>query len=85
MTETTKKIREIVWRQSNTTRKLIEPARAAAAQMKDAGMIEGSRPLFEVLFELDAINQELDTAIKDAGPERGIEALLELLERGGRE
>jgi hypothetical protein len=39
-------------------RKLVEPARAAANQMKDAGMHRGADPVLAVLFEIDASLEE---------------------------
>lgn len=39
--------------------KLVEPARAAANQMKDAGMSRGADPLLEILFQVNAIDQEV--------------------------
>lgn len=45
---------------------LIAPARAAANQMKDAGMSRGADPLMEVLFKIDALDQEMrDLATSD--------------------
>jgi hypothetical protein len=55
---------------------LVAPARAAANQMKDAGMKLGSDPLFEILFQLDALDQEMMELLKK-DPETLIEMILE--------
>lgn len=39
--------------------RLIAPARAAANQMKDAGMHRGADELLSILFEMDAVEAEL--------------------------
>jgi hypothetical protein len=43
------------------TERLIPLARGAANQMKDAGMHRGADPLLAVLFEIDAVEEELKT------------------------
>ena len=42
---------------------LIPLVRAAANQMKDAGMHRGADPLMETLFKLDAIDAEVQSQI----------------------
>jgi hypothetical protein len=54
---------------------LIAPARAAANQMKDAGMANGADALNAALFRLDATDGELKT-LTDANPKQLVEALI---------
>lgn len=59
---------------------LIAPARAAANQMKDAGMKSGADPLCAVLFEIDSVDAELK-GIFEEDPRASIEAFIELISR----
>ena len=61
--------------------KLVAPARAAANQMKDAGMVRGSEPLFELIFQIDAIDQEVHDVFR-GNPEQAVEAMIDMM--GGR-
>ncbi len=61
--------------------KLVAPARAAANQMKDAGMGMGADPLLQVLFEIDACDAELKDLLS-GDPEEVVTAMLELLGGG---
>lgn len=57
---------------------LIAPARAAANQMKDAGMTRGAEPLLEILFQIDAIEDEVK-ALFAADPKASVEAIIQLM------
>lgn len=46
-------------------RAMVEPARAAANQMKDAGMHMGSQALLQALFEYDAWKSAFDDFTKE--------------------
>jgi len=60
---------------------LTVPARAAANQMKDAGMAAGAAPLNEIIFQIDALEQERHNLL-DSDPMTGMEALMILIETG---
>ena len=63
--------------------KLLPLARAAANQMKDAGMHRGADPLLAVLFEIDALESEMAEIIR-GHPEAFLEALLRTIPGGKR-
>ena len=83
MHEMRKKITDLAEKKRQLESKLVAPARAAANQMKDAGMNLGADPLLQILFEIDAVEQEMQSLFKNE-PDAAMEALLEML-RGGRE
>lgn len=63
--------------------KLLPLARAAANQMKDAGMHRGSDPLLAVLFEIDALESEMAEIIREH-PCEFLEALRRTIPGGKR-
>jgi len=77
-----KKIIELSAKRQALTCDLVAPARAAANQMKDAGMAMGAGPLLEILFQIDAADQELKDLI-GSHPLEAVEALKEMM-RGSR-
>ena len=72
------KLKELTSKKHGLVAKLVEPARAAANQMKDAGMHKGADPLLTLLFEIDACDQELMEAFW-SNPTESIEALISLM------
>lgn len=58
------KIREIGTRKRFAVEALVAPARAAANQMKDAGMKAGADALNAALFQIDATEDELNALIR---------------------
>lgn len=54
-----KKFKEYAAKKRELLLKMVDPAKAAVNQMKDAGMIRGSDPLAQILFELDAADEEI--------------------------
>lgn len=74
MIDTEAKLRVIQSKQFRALTELVEPARAAFNAMKDAKMDNSAHGLGEVLFQLDAIRQELTELIK-ADPTGVIEAI----------
>jgi hypothetical protein len=63
-------------RQRNALGMLIEPARAAYAQMLDAGMKEGALRLGVVLAEYDSVTSEMEAFAREQ-PHALLSALLE--------
>lgn len=59
MTEVGAKMRELSRKNAFALQKLVEPARAAANAMKDAGLNRTADPLLQALFELDAVVAEM--------------------------
>ena len=57
--------------------KLVPAARAACNAMMDAKMERSARPMAEILFELDAVEQEM-VALFDSNPAGAIAILIEL-------
>lgn len=86
MTELGKKIISIQTKRIALLDKMVIPTRAAAAQMKDAGMINGAEPLLELLFQIDALDQERDNSILAADTEEALNTMTALFQlMGGRE
>lgn len=75
-----KRICELNDKRHRAIEKLVEPARAAANQMKDAKMAAGAEPLLIVLFEIDSLTEEL-TKIYTSNPHQALAALFGLLKR----
>lgn len=65
----------------NVLERLIAPARAAANACKDAKMDRTADPLLQIIFEIDALDSEVETLIK-AEPENIMLGLLERLGGG---
>ena len=78
MTDLKQKLIELNTRRVQILMTMVAPARAAANQMKDAGMDAGAAPLLEVLFQYDAIEAEAHDLMK-SDPEASFLALIELL------
>lgn len=79
--EILKQMTDLQRKKTTTLEKLVQPARAAANQMKDAKMDRGADPVLEVLFELDSVEQEM-VSLVNSDPTALVNALKEaLLER----
>jgi hypothetical protein len=74
--ETMRKMQEILRRRDAALNELVNPARAAVNQMRDAGMARGAGPLEEALFRYDAVEAELKAVVEE-DPQKFINALLE--------
>lgn len=62
--ELSAKARELSTKHFAALEGLLQPARAAANQMKDAGMHKGSDPLFAALFEYDSIQDDMKKLVE---------------------
>ena len=80
--DTVTRMRDIAVRKAIATDKIIEPARAAANAMTDAGMTRSAEPLLAALFEIDAIQDEATQLVQE-NPTEAIEALIAIMS-GGR-
>jgi hypothetical protein len=78
-----KQMRALSAKRFSALEKLVAPARAAANQMKDAGMMQGAAPLAEALFKLDAAGQEMSDLI-EADPRAALNAIIEGMSNGDR-
>lgn len=58
------KMLTLTGRHTDAVRKLLNAARAAANAMEDAKLSKSAAPLFEALFEIDALDQEMLDLIK---------------------
>ena len=76
-------IKKLVGKRQALLGKLVEPVRAAANQMKDAGMARGADPLLELIFQLDAVDAELQELYK-RDPAEAMGALLDLITGEGK-
>ena len=74
------KMATLSMRQRNALGMLIEPARAAYAQMLDAGMKEGALRLGAVLDQYDSVSSEMEAFVR-ANPHDVVSALLEDMTR----
>ena len=82
--ELTEKMKSDASKLNELHRKLLEPARAAANQMKDAGMHRGADPLLAVIFKIDAVNEGMRQTLIEY-PAMSLEALFSILPKGGSE
>ena len=72
------KIIQLTGKKQALLAKLVEPARAAANQMKDAGMSRGADPLLEILFQVDACEQEI-MELFSSEPKAAMAAVFDLM------
>jgi hypothetical protein len=75
-------MRELMAKRSTAISAVIEPARAAANAMADAGMKNSVRPLQEALFAYDAIDSQIKAL---AWEKNAPDAAFAMLERGLRD
>ena len=59
---------------------LVEPARAAAIQMKDAGMAEGSLRLLSILHDIHVLDDEGLNYLNTIPEDKRDEVIVEILE-----
>ncbi len=76
------KIMALMRKKHDLETKLVVPARAAANQMKDAGMARGADPLLEILFQLDAVDAEMTAFITGSNPAEFAEVLIGMMGGG---
>jgi hypothetical protein len=76
--EFAKRSHELTTKRHELLIKLIAPARAAANAMQDAGMKRTADPLNEILFELDVLDSELASLLREDG---AVEALMQIVRR----
>lgn len=57
------------------------PTRAAANQMKDAGMHKGADPLLEILFQIEATDQETKKILNNSPREEVLDFFKEIVSR----
>jgi hypothetical protein len=78
--EIDKKLRELSVRRQELLESLVAPARAAVNALKDAQRPNTAEPLNEILFQIDALHQEIMEFVK-TDPINILEALFKRLEQ----
>jgi len=77
--EIEEKIREFSSKRVQLALSLVTPAKAAATQMRDAGMTLGADSLMSILFHIDALDSEVRSII-ESDPLESIDALISIME-----